>query len=138
MFPITMSFTVSTQTELDRLVAAAKTEPSPPPSLDKPVQKAASTVGKQEKHAQVEKPAPTPPTAPEPAAPEASAAPSATEATEIDFATQIQKPIVALAATGKRDAALALLKELGAARASDIKPEDYARAVELIAAAQAG
>lgn len=53
----------------------------------------------------------------------------------IDFTSQIQKPIVAMAAGGKREQALAILKELGAARASDIKPEDYAKAVELIAKA---
>lgn len=74
----------------------------------------------------------------------ASAQPAATQATPaptdaasgdkpIDFTAQIQKPIVAMAAGGKREQALAILKELGAARASDIKPEDYARAVELIA-----
>ena len=75
-----------------------------------------------------------------------SAPPAATEATQattdaasgdkpIDFTSQIQKPIVAMAAGGKREQALAILKELGAARASDIKPEDYAKAVELIAKA---
>lgn len=53
----------------------------------------------------------------------------------IDFTSQVQKPIVAMAAGGKREQALAILKELGAARASDIKPEDYAKAVELIAKA---
>lgn len=73
----------------------------------------------------------------------ASAPPAATPATQattdaasgdkpIDFTSQIQKPIVAMAAGGKREQALAILKELGAARASDIKPEDYAKAVELI------
>lgn len=83
--------------------------------------------------AKTEKPADTPSTAAEPAAPETKAEPSGTlTPVAIDFATQIQKPIVSLAATGKRDAALAILKELGAARASDIKPEDYPRAVELI------
>lgn len=53
----------------------------------------------------------------------------------IDFTSQIQKPIVAMAAGGKREQALAILKELGAARASEIKPEDYAKALELIAKA---
>jgi len=53
----------------------------------------------------------------------------------IDFTSQIQKPIVAMAAGGKRTEALAILKELGAAKASEIKPADYARAVELIAKA---
>lgn len=75
-----------------------------------------------------------------------SAPPAATQATQattdaasgdkpIDFTSQVQKPIVAMAAGGKREQALAILKELGAARASDIKPEDYAKAVELIAKA---
>ncbi len=53
----------------------------------------------------------------------------------IDFTSQIQKPIVAMAAGGKRTEALAILKELGAAKASEIKPEDYPRALELIAKA---
>jgi len=76
----------------------------------------------------------------------ASAPPAATQATPaaidaasgdkpIDFTSQIQKPIVAMAAGGKREQALAILKELGAARASEIKPEDYAKALELIAKA---
>jgi len=75
-----------------------------------------------------------------------SAPPAGTQATQattaaasgdkpIDFTSQVQKPIVAMAAGGKREQALAILKELGAARASDIKPEDYAKAVELIAKA---
>jgi hypothetical protein len=50
----------------------------------------------------------------------------------IDFATQIQAKIVHMAASGKRAEALEILSAFGAKRASDIKPEDYARAVELI------
>lgn len=77
------------------------------------------------------------------AAPHAATEPSTTKAptdaaagdTPIDFTSQIQKPIVAMAAGGKRTEALAILKELGAAKASEIKPADYARAVELIAKA---
>ena len=55
----------------------------------------------------------------------------------IDFTAHIQKPIVAMGASGAegRAKALGILKELGAGRASEIKPEDYARAVELIAKA---
>lgn len=86
--------------------------------------------------AKVEKPAATQPTAPADAAPEVKATSSApVQASVVDFAMQIQKPIVNLAATGKRAEALAILKELGVPRASDIKPEDYPRAVELIAKA---
>ncbi len=53
----------------------------------------------------------------------------------IDFTSQIQKPIVAMAAGGPegRKKALAILAEFGVARASEIKPEDYAKALELIA-----
>lgn len=75
------------------------------------------------------------------AAPHAATEPSTTKGTTdaaagaIDFTSQIQKPIVAMAAGGKRTEALAILKELGAAKASEIKPADYARAVELIAKA---
>lgn len=83
-----------------------------------------------------EKPAATPPTVMAPDVPEAKAAPSEpAQDSVIDFATQIQKPIVALAATGKRAEALAILKELGATKASDIKPEDYPRAIKLISQA---
>jgi hypothetical protein len=57
---------------------------------------------------------------------------SGDEPASIDFVEQIQKPIVALAAGGKRAEALEILNVFGAKRASDIKPEDYARAVELI------
>ena len=86
--------------------------------------------------AKTEKPAATPSTATAPDVPEAKAAPSEQpQDSVIDFAVQIQKPIVNLAATGKRAEALAILKELGAAKASDIKPEDYPRAVELISQA---
>jgi hypothetical protein len=63
----------------------------------------------------------------------ATKATTAADSGTIDFTSQIQKPIVALAAGGKRAEALAILKELGAAKASEIKPADYARAVELIA-----
>ncbi len=77
------------------------------------------------------------------AAPPAATEPSTTKAPTdapagdkpIDFTSQIQKPIVAMAAGGKRTEALAILKELGAGKASEIKPADYARAVELIAKA---
>lgn len=88
------------------------------------------------------KPGPKPPKAADassappaatPDTPATTAAPSGDE--PIDFTSQIQKPIVALAAGGKRDQALAILKALGAARASDIKPADYAKAVDLIAKA---
>lgn len=93
-----------------------------------------------EKPTKTAKPAPadTQPTAPAAAAPEQKAEPSAETPASIDFTTQVQKPIVALAANGRREDAKAILKELGAARASDIKQEDYPRAVELIAAATAG
>ncbi len=64
-----------------------------------------------------------------------SASVSAPSTGAVDFASQIQKPIVAMAAAGKRETAVGILKQLGAARASDIKPEDYAKAVELIKAA---
>lgn len=55
----------------------------------------------------------------------------------IDFTSQVQKPIVAMAAGGPegRKKALAILAEFGVARASEIKPEDYAKALELIAKA---
>jgi hypothetical protein len=81
------------------------------------------------------------------AAPHAATEPSTTKAPtdaaaggkQIDFTSQIQKPIVAMGAKGpnspERARALAILKELGAARASEIKPEDYAKALELIAKA---
>lgn len=78
----------------------------------------------------------------------ASAPPAATQATPattdaasgdkpIDFTSQVQKPIVAMAAGGPegRKKALAILAEFGVARASEIKPEDYAKALELIAKA---
>lgn len=129
MFPITISFTVSTQAELDRLVAAAtKTDNQATPPVKSDAQKPGNGA----------KPAATPSTAQGPAAPETKAENSAPESPAIDFATQIQKPIVALAAAGKRAVALELLQKLNATRASDIKPEDYPKAIELIAAAQAG
>lgn len=75
----------------------------------------------------------TQPTATEPAAAQTEKAEtSGGEPASIDFATQIQAKIVHMAASGKRAEALAILGEFGAKRASDIKPEDYARAVELI------
>lgn len=69
------------------------------------------------------------------AAPASKESTSGEEASEIDFVTQIQKPIVAMAAGGKRDQALAILRKFGAHKASEIKPEDYAEAVKLIAEA---
>lgn len=48
----------------------------------------------------------------------------------IDFATQIQKPIMTLVGTGRRDEAVALLAKYGATRASEVKPEDYAAILE--------
>lgn len=75
----------------------------------------------------------TQPTATAPAAVQTEKAEtSGDEQVSIDFATQIQAKIVHMAASGKRAEALAVLAEFGAKRASDIKPEDYARAVELI------
>lgn len=88
------------------------------------------TPGKPVKEA---KPAATQPTAAAPAAPTQSAEPSTT----IDFVTQIQQPIIKLAATGKRDLAMSILTQFGAAKASEIKPADYAAAVEAIAKATA-
>lgn len=140
MFPITMSFTVSTPAELARLVAATGNI-APPEVSALPVEKPkAETVPKKGTNVAKEG---TPDPKPETAA--ASAAlPAATPDTKgttdaaagaIDFTSQIQKPIVAMAAGGRRTEALAILKELGAGKASEIKPADYARAVELIAKA---
>ena len=53
----------------------------------------------------------------------------------IDFETQIRKPIVAMASGGRRDAALKILSSFGAAKASEIKPEDYEAAAAAIVAA---
>ena len=53
----------------------------------------------------------------------------------IDFETQIRKPIVAMAGGGRRDVALKILSSFGAAKASEIKPEDYEAAVAAIVAA---
>jgi hypothetical protein len=66
---------------------------------------------------------------------EPSEAPSTGSTTEVDFETQIRKPIVAMAGGGHRDQAIAILKQFGAAKASEIKPEDYAAAASAIAAA---
>ena len=85
--------------------------------------------------APAEKPADTQPTAAEPAAPTPKAEPS--EPKVIDFAKDIQQPIIKLAATGHRDLAVSILGQFGAARASDIKPEDYAAAAAVVAKAVA-
>ena len=53
----------------------------------------------------------------------------------IDFETQIRKPIVAMAGGGRRDVALKILSSFDAAKASEIKPEDYEAAVAAIVAA---
>lgn len=53
---------------------------------------------------------------------------------EIDFVTQIQKPIIALAGSGRRETALKILKQFGATKAGEIKPADYAAAAAAIAA----
>ena len=53
----------------------------------------------------------------------------------IDFETQIRKPIVAMAGGGRRDVALKILSSFGAAKVSEIKPEDYEAAVAAIVAA---
>jgi hypothetical protein len=92
---------------------------------------AASTKAPEAKKDQKAAAAKSAPPADTPATPATTAAASGA----IDFTAQIQKPIVAMAAGGKRAEALAILKELGAGKASEIKPEDYARAVELIAKA---
>ena len=87
------------------------------------------------------KPAAIPPiaTVEKAAAQAPKAEPSAEKATGsttgIDFESQIRKPIVALAGAGRRDVAIEILKKFGAAKASEIKPEDYAAAVEAIKAA---
>lgn len=155
MFPIQMTFTVSTESELARLVAAitgshvaigSHSVATEDLAADA-AQRAANTAA--EKHGVHGGEGAT---KPEPAkkaqkAEAASAAqPADTQATQattdaaagdkpIDFTSQIQKPIVAMAAGGRRDEALAILKQLGATKAREIKPEDYARAVELIAKA---
>lgn len=144
MFPIQMTFTVSTPAELAKLVAATGGGTSPVGSAavaaaevkpngdtrDQEVKKAEPA--KKDQKAEAAKSAP-------PAGTASSTTTAPTDAASgdkpIDFTSQIQKPIVAMAAGGKREQALAILKELGAARASDIKPEDYAKAVELIAKA---
>ena len=43
----------------------------------------------------------------------------------IDFETQISQPIITLARTGKRDAALSILGAFGAKKASELKASDY-------------
>ena len=127
-----MTFTVSTQAELARLVAATTGEPRVADIVaDTKANAAKAEATKKpqpEKAASAAQPADTAQTTPATTAAAAGDKP-------IDFTAQIQKPIVAMAAGGRRDAALAILKELGAAKASEIKPEDYARAVELIAKA---
>jgi len=86
------------------------------------------------KSVKTEKPADTQPTAPATAAPETKADNSGA----IDFAEQIQKPIVKLAGTGHKPEALAILKECGEApKASAMDAKYYAKAIELIAAANA-
>lgn len=95
----------------------------------------------EKKQAAATKPADTPPTATaeKAAAPETKAEPSEEKAsgstTEVDFETQIRKPIVAMAGGGRREQAIAILKQFGAAKASEIKPEDYAAAAAAIVAA---
>ena len=132
MFPITMSFTVSTPADLARLVAATTGEPRVADIVaDTKANVAKAEVTKKpqaEKAASAAQPADTAPTTPAPTAAPVGDKP-------IDFTSQIQKPIVAMAAGGRRADALAILKELGAGKASEIKPEDYTRAVELIAKA---
>lgn len=129
MFPITMSFTVSTPADLARLVAATVGEPR----VAEVVANTAANVAKAEAAKKVPKAeaASVAPRVDTPAIQATTAAPVGA----IDFTSQIQKPIVAMAAGGLRTEALAILKELGAGKASEIKPEDYARAVELIAKA---
>lgn len=111
-----------------KTVAADATPPAPEKVAEK-------------KQAAVTKPADTPPTvtAEKAAAPETKAAPSEAKAsgstTEVDFETQIRKPIVAMAGGGRREQAIAILKQFGAAKASEIKPEDYAAAAAAIVAA---
>lgn len=89
---------------------------------------------KQEK-AKVAKPTPaaTPTTATASAAPSESATNS--EPKVFDFVTQIQQPIVAMAKGGRRDEAVAILTELGVAKASELKESQYAAAVALLAKA---
>ena len=131
MFPITMSFTVSTPADLARLVAATVGEPR----VADIVADTKANVAKAEvtKKPQAEKAA----SAAQPADTQATQATTAAPVGDkpIDFTSQIQKPIVAMAAGGRRAEALAILKDLGAGKASEIKPEDYVRAVELIAKA---
>ena len=128
MFPITMSFTVSTPADLARLVAATTGNTTSIADLAANVSKAEQTKKAQKAEAA---------SAAQPADTQATQATTAAPAGNkpIDFTSQVQKPIVAMAAGGRRAEALAILKELGADRASEIKPEDYARAVELIAKA---
>lgn len=66
---------------------------------------------------------------------EGSAEKSSGSTTTIDFAKQIQAPIVKMAGSGRREEALAILKQFGAARASEIKEENWAEAVAAIQAA---
>lgn len=143
MYPIQMTFTVSTPADLARLVAATVGEPRVADIVavkdndgnihrGVSVPEHAQELKKHEtKKSQPEKAASAAPPADTPATPATTAA----LAGAIDFTAQIQKPIVAMAAGGRRAEALAILKELGASKASEIKPEDYARAVELIAKA---
>jgi len=98
---------------------------------DAPQEGAAKTTGKS---VQTEKSAATRTTATKTAAAETKAASS--EA--IDFAEQIQKPIVKLAGSGHKTEALMILKECGnAPKASEMDAKFYAKAVELIAATNA-
>lgn len=132
MFPITMSFTVSTPADLARLVAAST---GLPVAIGSAAAQAATTTKAEpaKKDQKAEKAASDAPPADTPATPATTGAPAGDK--PIDFTSQVQKPIVAMAAGGRRTEALAILKELGASKASEIKPEDYARAVELIAKA---
>jgi hypothetical protein len=80
-------------------------------------------------------PAATKPTATAPeAVPEVKASSSAEVPGSIDFEKQIQKPIVAMANSGKRAEAVAILSKFGVKKASEIKPEDYPAAVAAIQA----
>ena len=68
---------------------------------------------------------------------EPSEAKSSGSTTEVDFQRDISKPIVWLAGNGKRDVAVGILKQFGATKASEIKPEDYAAAAEAVRVAMA-
>ena len=94
--------------------------------------------GSAKKSSAATKPAATPPTAEvEKAAAQEKKADSSDgkPGSTIDFETQIRKPIVAMAGGGRRDVALKILSSFGAAKASEIKPEDYEAAVAAIVAA---